>query len=278
MPGESLAGGVFRTSTAIACMIVLVGLARGAWADELGSWYRSDPRSTAYLHVRPALSGVFADARGCHVPQWLLVERLREGSAKGASPDMLQSAVRAELARLVRAHRIIDQTGLAVGASGDATLKEIGVFLRAGLPDQVVGELLAAGRGLHGGRESALAACGAIMDFRAMGPVADADSVHIGRLLMASGMEPSRYGSLALVYDRGKIRGLSHELLVHEVIINTLSAGGGLSIMNQKIESTPVSESVQAEKPVSTPAGAAKHPSSASPAKDRQKNRGLNDR
>jgi len=243
--------------------VILTTGAGSAWSDELGAWYGSDARASSYSTARGELSAIFQEARQQSVPGRLLLDRLREGAAKNVPPSVLTNGLRVELGRLERAHLIIDKARLSgsfLSGAQEVTLKEVCIFLRAGLPDKLIGELLAAGASVRGGRESALAACGAIMDLRAVAPVADADSLQIGRLLMISGMEPSGYGSLALVYDRGRSRGLSHDRLVREVIINTLTAGGGLSAMNQKIESTPIAEPIGP-----TPPPAAKHPALRAP-------------
>ena len=194
--------------------VLLTTAASASWSDLVGSWYGSDSRSAAYTAARGELGRIFSEAAKRRVPQWLLMDRLREGTAKGISPDTLVSALHAELGRLEQARLLVDRAGIRGGFlshSGDETLKEVGIYLRAGLPDTLVGQLLAAGAGMQRGSESALAACGAIMDLRAVAPLEDADSIRIGQLLMASGMQPSGYASLALVYGLGRSRGLSHD-------------------------------------------------------------------
>jgi hypothetical protein len=227
--------------------LMLTAAASASWSDLLRSWYSSDSRSAAYAGARGELSRIFSEAAQRRVPQLLLMDRLREGAAKGVPADRLESALREELGRLERARLIVDKAGFGgsfLSPVGDETVKEVGIYLRSGLPDPLVGGLLSAGAAT--GKESALAACRAIMDLRAVAPLEDVDSLQIGRLLLASGMQPSGYASLALVYCLGRSRGLSHEALVREVIINTLSAGGGLAIMNRKIESTPIAEPLPA--------------------------------
>lgn len=224
---------------------MLMSVASASWSDLLGSWFGSDSRAAIYAPARGELGQIFSEAAGRHVPQSLLMDRLREGEAKGAPADRLVSALRVELTRLEKARLIVERAGFSgsfLSPLGDGTLKEVAIYLRSGLPEQLLNQLLSAGAGRRGGKESALAACGAIMDLRSVAPLEDEDSLQIGRLLMTSGMQPSGYASLALVYGLGRSRGLSHEALVRDVIINTLSSGGGLAIMNQKIESTPIAE------------------------------------
>jgi hypothetical protein len=227
--------------------VMLAAAASPSWSDLLGKWYSSDPHAAAYAGARAELAGVFSEAAHRHIPASLLMVRLREGEAKGVPADRLVNVMRSELALLSRARVIVEKAGFGgtfLAPLSDETLKDIGIYLRSGLPDQLVTDLLSAGAARPGGRESALAACAAIMDLRAVAPLEDADSLQIGKLLMASGMQPSGYASLALVYGLGRSRGLSQDALVHDVIINTLSSGGGLAIMNQKIESTPIAEPI----------------------------------
>ncbi|HUI72295.1 MAG TPA: hypothetical protein VL354_17370 [Spirochaetia bacterium] len=238
--------------------VILVAAATASWSDLLANWYATDPRAAAYAGARADLAQIFTEAAQRHVPERLLANRLTEGEAKGVPAERLVGVLRSELRCLERAQLIMDKAGLGgsfLSPRGDGTLKEIGIYLRAGLPDQLVSELLSEGAGRQGGKESALAACAAIMDLRAVAPLEDADSLQIGKLLLASGMQPSGYASLALVYGLGRSRGLSHEAVVRDVIINTLSAGGGLASMNQKIESTPISEPLP-----SSPGPATGHP------------------
>lgn len=227
-------------------LILLPGVGASSWADELASWYRSDPRAASYAGVRDRLGLVFSQARRERIPEGLLTSRLREGAAKKVPADRLPGVLRADVELLLRASRIVSRAGLggnllSRGASEQA-LKEVGIYLRAGLPDHLISDLLSAGSRVRDGRESALAACQAIMDLRAVAPVEDADALQIGKLLMASGMQPSGYSSLAIVYGLGMSRGMSRDNLVHDVIINTLSSGGGVAIMNQKIQSTPIAQ------------------------------------
>jgi hypothetical protein len=237
--------------------LMFMAAAYASWSDLLGTWYASDQHAAQYRGAQIELGRIFSEAAGRHIPQGLLMARLKEGEAKGVPADRLVSVLRSELALLSRARLIVEKAGFGgtfFAPLSDETLKDIGIYLRSGLPDQLVTDLLSAGSARPGGRESALAACAAIMDLRAVAPLQDADSLQIGKLLMASGMQPSGYPSLALVYGLGRSRGLSHDALVHDVIINTLSSGGGLAIMNQKIESTPIAE------PIPQPAPPRGHP------------------
>jgi hypothetical protein len=253
----------FPAAALLFSLFMSVAGASPSWCDELSGWYRSDPRAAAFAGVHDELGRIFSQARRQHIPETLLAARLREGAAKRVPADRMVSALRADLELLVRARLLVARAGgggtfLSARGVSDGTLKEVGIYLRAGLPDHLIGELLSAGSGIRGGTESALAACEAILDLRAVAPIEDADSLQIGKLLMASGMQPSGYSSLALVYGLGMSRGLSQDHLVHDVIINTLSTGGGLAIMNQEIQSTPIAQPF----PPALPASRARSPRS----------------
>jgi len=251
---------------AVLSSVLLMTAAKPSWSDALSSWYNSDPHATAYAGVHAELARVFAEADQRHISRTLLMDRLQEGVAKGVLPDRLVSAMHGELTLLSRARVIVEKAkcaGNIFSPLKNETLKDIAIYLRSGLSDDIITDLMSAGSGRPGGKESALAACGAIMDLRAVAPLEDADSLQIGKLLMASGMQPSGYASLALVYGLGISRGLNHDALVHDVIINTLSSGGGLAVMTQKIETTPIAEPIPQPllprtHPVSAPAASEK--------------------
>jgi len=232
-----------RSGSLLLALITLALVASPSWSDSVGDWYASDPRSLAYRDMRGEIGLIFAEGGRLHLPQQLLLSKLREGEAKGVSSERLVKCLRGELGRLQLARVIVQQAGF--GGSflfpiSDETLNEVAFYLRGGLSEQLVGELMTKAATGHVGAEAALAACDAIMDLRSVAPIEDSDSLQIGRLLLASGLHPSGYASLALVYGLGRSRGLSHDALVHDVIINTLSGGGGYGIMNQKIKSIPI--------------------------------------
>ena len=242
--------------TALTVLALLLVTSVSAWSDQLDDWYSSDAHAAVYVGARPELTKIFLEAHQRHIPRKLLMARLLEGVAKGVPPEHLVGAMRGELRLLTRARFIVEKArcaGNIFAPLKDETLKDIGICLRSGLPDDVVTDLMSTGSGRPGGKESALAALGAIMDLRAVAPLEDADSLQIGRLLMASGMQPSGYASVALVYGLGISHGLSHDALVHDVIINTLSGGGGLAIMTQKIETTPIAAPLPPQSPVTVP-------------------------
>jgi len=228
---------------AVAALLLLAGPAT-ARADELASWYGSDPRSAAYTSVRDDLQSVFSQAKKAQVPLWVLGEKLREGASKKVTADTLLRCVRGEEARLERAQSILARTQIA-GARvvrtdrEERSLKAVGIYLRAGLPDPLVGDLLAAGAATPGGEEGALSACETIVALRSLAPIADTDSLAIGKLLIAGSSEPLGYASLGPVFARARARGISNDRIVKDVIIATLSSGGSAAAMNDLIEKFP---------------------------------------
>lgn len=131
--------------------------------------------------------------------------------------------------------------------------------------------------------KAALAACLALMNLRSVASIPDADSLQIGKLLLSSPMQPAVYPSLAPVFVRAKTRGLSDEHIVKEVIISTLSSGGGAAAMIEKIQraQTPVQPvspfqlSVPAVKPSTVPLSSPNHPAHpVQPARNWQSQRG----
>ncbi|HVO40163.1 MAG TPA: hypothetical protein VMV03_14130 [Spirochaetia bacterium] len=230
-----------------AALLLLAG-PMTARADELAAWYGSDTRSAAYSSIRDELQEVFSQARKAQVPLWVLGEKLREGACKKVSADTLLRCVRGEEARLERAQSILARaqvagarpgTRAALTGTGERSLKAVGIYLRAGLPDPLVGDLLAAGAATPGGEDVALSACETIVTLRSLARVADTDSLAIGKLLIAKSSEPLGYASLGPVFARARARGLSNDRIVKDVVIASLSSGGGAASMNELIEKFP---------------------------------------
>ena len=255
-----------RTACLASILLFLGGFAP-AWGDEVNAWFTSDPRAGAYSSAREELRLVFAEGTREQLPTRILAEKLREGASKGVPRDLLVNGLRAELGRLQRAQRILESAGGARVRSVDArsrekSLKAIGIFLRAGMPEPLIGQMFAAGSTTSGGEDAALAACLALLELRSVASIPDSDSAQIGRLLVSSPMKPSVYPSFAPVVMQARTRGLSDEHIVKEVIIGTLSSGGGTAAMIQKIESAQASGRPPSPVPLSAPAA---KPSAAKP-------------
>ena len=180
----------------LASCLLFLGAFAPAWGDDVSAWFGSDPRAGAYSSAREELRLVFAEGGREQLPLWILAEKLREGASKGVPRDRLVTGLRAELGRLERARRILESAGGARIRSADAkkrdgSLKAIGIFLRAGMPEPLIGEMFAAGSSTPAGEDAAFAACLALLELRSVASIPDSDSVQIGRLLVSGPMQPA---------------------------------------------------------------------------------------
>jgi hypothetical protein len=201
--------------------------------DELSSWFAGDPRARAYEAVEAELQGLVAEARRREVPIGPLIDKLREGAAKGVDPQRLLDAVGETIDQLARARFVLEQSAGEFSGS-EADLQAVSLLLR-GLPEETAIELITFG--LEKGREmKAIRAAGdAITRLRSIAELEEGETLKVGMLLLSGKMPVSSFGSLPSIYLKGRASGLSDREILDEVIIETLASGGGLIAMHRKI-------------------------------------------
>ncbi len=246
-----------RCLAGLLCAFAVIAGSIPLWGDELGGWYASDSRAGVYASARPELQSIYAEGSRLHIPLGLLTEKLREGASKGVSQERIVSCLRSELGRLERAERVLQAAAAPRTLKGDlddeVPLKAVGIYLRAGIPESVIGGVLSAGSRARRGEEAALSACDAILELRAKASIDDDDSLQIGKLLIASSMQS--YAFLTPVFATAKTRGLSDEIIIKDVIIATLAAGGGSDAMNERIAKAQAPQPSVSADPLAVEAG-----------------------
>ena len=214
-------------------LLFLLVLAVPATGDELSSWFASDQRARAYEAVEAELQGLIEEARQRKVPVGPLVDKLREGAAKGVDPQRLLDAVGETIDQLARARSVLEQASGNPWES-EEDVQAVSLLLR-GLPEELAGELIAFG--LHRGREMrAIRAAGdAITRLRSIAELGEGEALKVGTLLLDGRVPVFAYGSLPSIYLKAKASGLPEQEILDEVIMGTLESGGGIVAMRVKI-------------------------------------------
>ncbi|MBN1835940.1 MAG: hypothetical protein JW820_08815 [Spirochaetales bacterium] len=261
-------------------LLFLLGglLAVPARGDELEAWFAADPRATAYADVRSELKDLFAAARLQSAPMGPLVDKLREGAAKGVDGERLVEALRVTIGRLVQARTILEQaSGTPAGAAaGEEDVQGLSLLLLRGLPEELARGLIA--RGVQAGREmqSIRAACGAVISLTAVAGLDEQETLRVGMkvgtLLLAGALPVSSYEALAPVYLKARAAGLENGEILEQVIIASLEAGGGIVAMDEKINR---GQAAKARKKAGKPpdAGPPKEPPGQAKDKDKDKDK-----
>ena len=91
----------------------------------------------------PGVHAIITRAEQDSLPTEPLVEKALEGGAKGASPEMIVTAVGAEESRLRTARDLLRGAG-APGPYHTAEIQSVSLALARGLPDRIVSKVLSA--------------------------------------------------------------------------------------------------------------------------------------
>jgi hypothetical protein len=163
---------------------------------------QNDGRLTGHVPAAalPGVRAILTRAASDSLPTEPLVEKALEGGAKGASPDMIVTAVGAEEARLRNARDLLRRAG-APGPYGTRELQSVSLALARGLPDRIVAEVAGSVRDTTPGF-----ALHAVADLAAHGFAPDSSAALIVAAL-GTGLSGHRLLDVAAAADRELQRG-----------------------------------------------------------------------
>ncbi len=223
----------------LVCLALLVLLAPAVYGeeDEVAAWLRQDPRAAAYRDFEPALSRMVSEATAAGVPPALLLDKLREGAAKGVAPDRLTSGLVSEVARLQAAALILRRQDAVPTDQRQYQdmLRNLSYAQAAGIGVQTLESLFATARGLGRPALEAIAACNALIQMRSLSKLSDEDLRRLGDAILSSRQPASAFRSIPPLYLKARAAGLSESEILDSVIVDTLRHGGGLVQMEEQI-------------------------------------------
>jgi hypothetical protein len=163
---------------------------------------QDDGRLTGHVPpaALPGVHAIIARAAQDSIPTEPLVEKALEGSAKGAAPDLIVTAVGAEEARLRNARDLLRRSGTP-GPYGTGELQSVSLALARGLPERIVAKVVSAVRDTSPGF-----ALHAVADLTAHGFAPDSSAALIAAALSA-GLSGHRLLDVAAAADREVQRG-----------------------------------------------------------------------
>lgn len=223
----------------LAILIFMALLAPSLFAEEpdLGSWFRTDPKARDYRGVEGLIAETFERAQAADLPLWILMEKLREGAAKGVRADRLASGLQAEAARLLEAREILasQKVGVAERKSRDEIMKAISIALLSGLSSRTIAELFLLAVPPGRGPQDAVAACAALISLREASRLSDAKIRALGAALLASRLPAASFKSVASFFVRAGARGVREQDILDAMVIRALESGGGLVQMEEEL-------------------------------------------
>jgi hypothetical protein len=209
-----------------------LGQAAPARADtpgqvELSRWLATSAAARRYRDVQESLGTIVAVADRQNLPSVVLVERVKEGAAKGAAPEALVAAAQAELDRLRMVEAVLREAGAGDLADSERVYRTLSLGLRAGLSAAAVRAILG---DLAGSAETlgrSLAACEAVLSLSATTRLSEAELVRLGRALIDGKVPTGALGTVNAVFAKGRAGKLDDgELLA--IVAGVLDRGGGI--------------------------------------------------
>ena len=222
---------------ALAFLVALMASSASAEDAEVSSWFRTEARARAYRSVEAQITATFDAARIADLPLWILMEKLREGAAKGVRADRLASGLQQEAQRLAEAKDILLAQNVAIADRrvSDETLKAVSIALLAGLSPAVIGSLFSLAIPPARGPQDAVAALAAVIPVRDASRLAEADIRRLGAALIASRLPSTAFKSVSSFFIKASASGVRDEDVIDVIVIRSLQAGGGLVQMEDEM-------------------------------------------
>lgn len=227
-------------STAAVFFLLLTGNLFGEdlnGEEFLQDWFSDSGESGRYTTIEDDLYPIFRLADNSGVPPALLMEKLREGAAKGIPGGRLLSALRSELERLISAGDILDGSGYFADVGSSETqnaYKIIAIMLREDIPEEKIRQLLEKGRERNLPLTAATAACSAVFQVSSVTDLRENELLRLGTSLYDSDLGPSNYDAVVSIFVRGRVNRLEDEEIL-DIIEDVFTRGGGLIRLEREL-------------------------------------------
>lgn len=198
-------------------------------AAEISAWLQGEPQAEYLRGEEPRIREIFAEARSRSVPGEILFERLKEGAAKRAAPEVLLRSLREETERLAAARRIILSAGPAISAAAReiSLLKTSSLALRGGFSEKSLFEVLRAASDSGKGPAGAIELLPLLIRMQGIEPLPEASVGAFGLALFSGRLPPAQYGSLLSLYLKAAAGKLAGDVTLR-LMADILRTGGGL--------------------------------------------------
>jgi len=226
-----------RAATLALLLLALAGFPAGAEESVVSSWFRTEEKARAYLSIEQQLAATFDAARAAEVPLGILLEKLREGAAKGVRPDRLAAGLQEEARRLREAKDVLLARKVEIDdpALREEALKAMSIALLAGLSPHTAGEFFSLAVPPRRGPRDALAALAAVIPVHDATRLADGEIRRLGAALLESRLPAPAFKSIAAFFLSASARGAREQDILEGMVIPSLQAGGGLVQMEEAL-------------------------------------------
>lgn len=193
------------------------------------------PDAGPYQGIRGELDSLFSQAQAAGLPSEVLMDTLREGTAKRVSPPLLLGALRSEWQRDRGLLSLFQSIPLTRQAPLGDLIRRGSVLLRGGISMDTLDALLDYTRILGKTTDRALSAAGAALRIVA---ISEGDPSAVGSLaqcLVRSTLGEEDFTTLVSVALKGKRLGITREPFIR-LLQGTLDKGGGITSVDRELE------------------------------------------
>lgn len=198
----------------------------------LHSWFRLEKKASRYSEKKDEIELLFNEAEQAGIPPSLLMERLKEGAAKGVPPGRLVSALRSEKERLVTARHYLKEAGYQ---PENQHLKLLSIYFRGGLSVRSVGHLLNTGNREKKEIDAVFLLLDAVFQISKTVTLSADQLTALGRVLLESRLHPKSYSSINSFFIKGRARRLDDREILG-IIEDVLNSDGGLIQLDRELQ------------------------------------------
>ncbi len=208
-------------------------LAEDSWKMQtLHSWFRLEKKADRYSDKKGEIELLFNRAERSGIPPSLLMERLKEGAAKGVPPGRLVSALRSEKERLVTAQRHITEAGYLPEKQH---LKLVSIYLRGGLSVRIIEHVLDLGRQENKDIDDVFLLFDALFQISKTVILSEDQLTTLGRVMLHSTLHPKSYASINSFFIKGRARRLDDREILR-IIEEVLGNDGRLIQLDRELQ------------------------------------------
>ncbi len=230
--GRMLATRLFFTALIFLCPLIISAQTEEA----LSVWFQTQQQAKRYEGIKDELGAMLSQAGKAGIPITLLIEKMNQGASKQVLPESLLKAMDEELARLISARNLIEESGIMTKNHQEyqQTLKFLSVSFRSGLEYATLNTLFAIAAAEKRPLKDTLALCSVLIKIASIQRLKQDDYLLLGKALVTSRFPESAYDSIASFFLKANASGIkgSDTILF---MAGVIEKGGGLIQMEQEL-------------------------------------------
>jgi len=188
----------------------------------------------AYRSVASELEHIFTEAEKRNIPGDILMDKLKEGSAKRVSGSRMVQALQAEVERLTKAIQLLSKAGREPIGDKKPALQALSLLLQGGVPVDTIDAVLEYAHLVEKPSNRAIAALSASFRVIAIAQAPAALLRPLSECLVRSTLQDSQFSQLSSLAVRAKSTQIRGENLI-KLIIGSLDSGSGLTALDREL-------------------------------------------